>query len=107
MTPGTRLLEAAREWARWVYPYGQSAWVKDLVTAVAGMNDVRALYPSAHAIGDRVHVRYPPEKHPAYEDFTGVVVGVEFHTDGVDYRVRGDADPDYTVVDAMFVHGAT
>lgn len=73
---------------------------------LAELESAHALYPAAHALGARVSVVYPPEKHPEYEDFTGTVVGVEFHTDGVDYRVKGDADPDYTVVDAAFVHSA-
>lgn len=102
MNAANRLLEALRTWV--MSPKCGDMVEGMLMEAFAEYAGCRALYSSAHAIGDRVSVVYPDEKHPFYEDFTGVVVGVEFHADGVDYRVRGDGDPDYTVVEASFVY---
>lgn len=99
MTPATRLLEAVRSLISEASMCGRDTPERAVRDALVG---VRALYPSAHALGDRVSVVYPDER----PGFTGVVVGVEFHTDGVDYRVKGDADPDYTVVEAGFVRAA-
>lgn len=114
MTPGTRLLEAARAWRDLIAYHLKRSTPgfcilgedRALFGAVEALSNARALYPTPHALGDRVSVVYPPEKHPEYEDFTGTVTGVEFHTDGIDYRVTGDGDPDYTVVDSAFVHPA-
>ena len=107
-TSGTYLLEACRELVRLD---GGGSTLGDVLGATYALKGVRALYPAAHAIGDRVSVVYPPEMREAFaaqhcKDFTGIVTGVEFHPDGVDYRVTGDGDPDYTVVEAAFVHPA-
>lgn len=108
MTPGTRLLEACRELVRLD---GGGSTLGDVLGATYALKGVRALYSAAHAIGERVSVVYPPEMREKFatqhcKDFTGVITGVEFHTDGVDYRVTGEGDPDYTVVEAAFVHPA-
>lgn len=104
MTPGTRLLEALTAWIDAPDRFARDGLEADVIDAFGAVSTARALYPAAHAIGDRVSVVYPDERKPGYEDFTGTVVGVEFTDTGVDYRVLGDGDPDYTVVEAGFVH---
>lgn len=106
MTPGTRLLEALTAWIDAPDRFARDGLEADVIDAFGAVSTARALYPAAHAIGDRVSVVYPDERKPDYEDFTGTVVGVEFTDTGVDYRVRGDGDPDYTVVEAAFVQSA-
>lgn len=103
MTPGTRLLEALTAWIDAPDRFARDGLEADVIDAFGAVSTARALYPAAHAIGDRVSVVYPDERKPGYEDFTGTVVGVEFTDTGVDYRVLGDGDPDYTVVEAGFV----
>lgn len=107
MKPEPSLIEALRWWRAAVQAGDGRQFALHLQDEIDKVKDARALYPTPHALGDRVSVVYPPEKHPEYEDFTGTVTGVEFHTDGIDYRVTGDGDPDYTVVDSAFVHPAT
>ena len=106
MTPGTRLLEALTAWIDAPDRFARDGLEADVIDAFGAVSTARALYPAAHAIGDRVSVVYPDERKPDYEDFTGTVVGVEFTDTGVDYRVLGDGDPDYTVVEAGFVQSA-
>lgn len=114
MTPGTRLLNAARASTR--NPSPREALTereRELLDAVEALSDTRALYPAAHAIGDRVSVRdwlnLRTPDGPSELDFTGEVVGVQFIDGKVFYVVDAGAGlfaSGRQVVDSAFVHPA-
>lgn len=109
MTPATRLLEAARASTRNASPRENlTERERELLDAVEALSDARALYPAAHAIGDRVSVPARPDEDILPElrlPFSGDVTAVTFHEAGVRYEVHHPR-AGYVDVDSAFVHPA-
>ena len=108
MTPGTRLLNAARASTRNPSPR-ENLTERELLAAVEALSDARALYPAAHAIGDRVSVKYPDGLGRQ-----GVVVSVLSFLDGPDQHpataygvwLDGESRMNAQTYDSAFVHPA-
>lgn len=110
MTPGTRLLNAARASTRNPSPREVlTERERELLDAVEALSDARALYPAAHAIGDRVSVKYPDGLGRQ-----GVVVSVLSFLDGPDQHpataygvwLDGESRMNAQTYDSAFVHPA-
>lgn len=104
MTPGTRLLEAVRASTRNPSPRENlTGRERELLDATEALSDARALYPAAHALGDRVAVVYPAgEVGP---NFAGKVLSLHFFSDRTIAQVKRD-DGQVISVDSAFVHPA-
>lgn len=106
MTPGTRLLEALTAWIDAPDRFARDGLEADVIDAFGAVSTARALYPAAHAIGDRVSVSARPDEDILRElrlPFEGEVTAITFHESGVRYEVRR-SQAGFVDVEAEFVH---
>lgn len=109
MTPGTRLLNALYAWVNAPDRFARDGLEQEVIDAYDAVPaDARALYPAAHAMGERVSVAARPDEDVLPElrlPFMGDVTAVTFHEAGVRYEVRHPR-AGYVDVDSAFVHPA-
>lgn len=100
MTPGTRLLNAVGDWRASQTVAESEAAIAEIRRLHDELHGTRALYPAAHAIGDRVLA----EENDGSPAGLATVIAIRFTVEKVNYKLRFEDTLQKVWFDAAYVH---